>query len=75
MARAFAGAHTTLLESWLADDERPPVEAAVELQMRLLTNGFAWALAMIPDEHALNLPPIDIDPPDDEAATVVHHGR
>jgi AcrR family transcriptional regulator len=52
LARAFAGAHVTLLQDWLEAGDMSSVESAVNLQMTLLTNGYAWALGMLPKEYA-----------------------
>jgi AcrR family transcriptional regulator len=51
MARAFAGAHVTLLQDWLESGDVSNIDSAVNVQMTLLTNGFAWALGMLPDEY------------------------
>jgi AcrR family transcriptional regulator len=48
LGRAFAGTHVALLEQWLELEPRPDLEEVVHAQMKLLTNGFAWALGMLP---------------------------
>ena len=63
----IANLKTTLLEAWLADDTASAIDVAVEQQMQLLTNGLAWALEMISEQHTRNLPPIDLDYDEDDA--------
>ncbi len=52
MARAFAGIHVTLLHDWLEGGDMASIDSAVRRQMTLLTNGFAWALGMLPEEYS-----------------------
>lgn len=63
LGRAFAGAHVAVLEQWLELEPRPDVENVVHDQQRLLTNGFAWALGMLPDGFPADaFPHLDTDP-------------
>jgi AcrR family transcriptional regulator len=63
LGRAYAGAHVAVLEQWLEMDPRPDVETIVHHQQRLLTNGFAWALGMLPDGFPVDaFPRLDTDP-------------
>ncbi len=52
LARAFAGAHVTLLQDWLEAGDMSSIDVAVNTQMTVLTNGFAWALGMLPEEYS-----------------------
>jgi AcrR family transcriptional regulator len=64
LGRAYAGAHVALLEAWLEDEDRGPFEPTADRQTELLTNGWAWALGMIPREMADALPSLDsVAPP------------
>lgn len=63
LGRAYAGAHAAVLEQWLELEPRPDVETIVRDQQRLLTNGFAWALGMLPDGFPVDaFPRLDTDP-------------
>jgi AcrR family transcriptional regulator len=57
LSRAFAGAVVALIEQWLELEPRPDVETRIYLQKKLLTNGFAWALGMLPDGFPVDLFP------------------
>src|SRR4051812_42681588 len=59
ICRMYAGAHTALLSTWLEDDRgRTPQEMA-SIQVQLLSSGAAWALGMVPDDIAEQLPRLD----------------
>lgn len=49
-ARAFAGAHTELLATWLLDPNRGPGSVAANQEAEVLFNGLAWALGLHPDD-------------------------
>ena len=56
MARAAAGIHVTLLESWLAGELDYPLEDLVRMQLNLLVAGIAWGQGLSADELQL-VPP------------------
>ena len=57
MARAAAGVHVTLLESWLDGTLEFELEDLVRMQLNLLVAGIAWGQGMSIDELRLALPP------------------
>jgi AcrR family transcriptional regulator len=46
MARAFAGAHVAILESWLAGEIPVDAKELARIEMDLTTAGWAWGLGM-----------------------------
>ena len=58
MARAFVGAHVTILEAWLAGELDSDVEELASMTLDLLIYGTAWAHGVRLDEvgHSAGLP-------------------
>ena len=48
LARAYAGAHVSILEEWLEREDREPPEVIAASQTELLGNGLLWAMRALP---------------------------
>lgn len=55
-ARAFAGAHTELVFTWLLEPDRAPASVAAALEGELLFHGLAWALGLDPKDLVYETP-------------------
>lgn len=47
----IAGSHLAMLQAWLEADDPMPVEEAVQQYLKLLVNGYAWAIGIASDDH------------------------
>lgn len=56
VGRFIAGSHAALLQAWLEDDDPLPVEEAVMQYLKLLVNGYGWAIGIASEDHVSDDP-------------------